>query len=621
MPLTKFNFKPGINKQDSDLASEGMWKDSDMVRFRYGQPEKIGGWKYVTTDSLIGAARGQFAWTDLDGVKFDAIGTDRKLYIYSEGQFLDITPVRATANITSVFETTNGSTTITVNHTDHGAVAGDFVTITNSSASVGGISSTTLNAEYEIISVPNSNSYTVVAGSAATSNVTTATANCTVAYQIPIKREFSSPGAGWNAGPWNDSTWNTERETSVVIFAGGQWTFANFGEDLLAWQQDGKLYTWDTSGGMTSTNRASAVSGAPTANRLGLMTTPDRHVVCFGTETTIGTTSTQDDLFIRWADQESTTDWTPTATNTAGSQRLSGGSRIECALLAKQQVLVWTDANLFAMRFVGPPFTFGFNQLGVNCGTVGPHSAVDVSGVTYWMSKDSFFMYDGTVRKIPCTVEDYVFDDINLSQNNEVFASSNSKFNEVTWFYTSEDGSQIDRYVTYNYMEGLWYTGSLARTTWVDTGIYDLPYATKYIADSTATATPTVSGVTDGRSFLFSHETGTDDVVDGSTTNAITAYIESSDFDIGDGQDMMAIRKMIPDFKGQAGTANLQLKVRDYPYGTQTTKSANAITTSTTKVDTRARGRQAAIKIYSDATSATWRFGTLRMDLQPDGRR
>jgi len=619
MPLTKFNFKPGINKQDSDLASEGMWKDSDMVRFRYGQPEKIGGWSLVTSDTLIGAARGQFAWTDLDGVKFDALGTDRKLYIYSEGQFLDITPIRLSADITSVFETTNGSTTVTVNHTSHGASAGDFVTFSSTSAAVGGITAATLDAEHEIISVPNSNQYTVVAGSAATSDVTSGTANCTAAYQIPIKREFSSPGAGWNAGPWNDSTWNTERATSVVIFAGGQWTFSNFGEDLLAWQQNGKLYTWDTSGGMTSTNRASAVSGAPTANRLGLMTSPDRHVVCFGTETTIGTTSTQDDLFIRWADQESSTDWTPTATNTAGSQRLSGGSRIESALLAKQQVLIWTDTTLFSMRFVGPPFTFGFSNLATNCGTVGPHSAVDISGVTYWMSKDSFFMYDGTVRKLPCTVEDYVFDDINLSQNNEVFAASNSKFNEVTWFYTTEDGSQIDRYVTYNYMEGLWYTGTLARTTWVDTGIYDLPYATKYSATSTSTATPTVNGVTDGRSQLYKHESGVDDGDD-----AITAYIESSDFDLGppgDGADMIMIKKMVPDFKAQAGTVNLQLKVRDYPYGTQTTKSANAVTTSTTKIDARARGRQAAIKIYSDATSANWRFGTLRMDIQPDGRR
>ena len=621
MPLTKFNFKPGINKQDSDLGSEGGWKDSDMVRFRYGQPEKIGGWSLVTSDTLIGAARGQFAWTDLDGVKFDALGTDRKLYIYSEGQFLDITPIRLSADITSVFETTNGSTTVTVNHTSHGASAGDFVTFSSTSAAVGGITAATLDAEHEIISVPNSNQYTVVAGSAATSDVTSGTANCTAAYQIPIKREFSSPGAGWNAGPWNDSTWNTERATSVVIFAGGQWTFANFGEDLLSWQQNGKLYTWDTSGGMTSTNRATAVSGAPTANRLGLMTTPDRHVVCFGTETTIGTTSTQDDLFVRWADQESKTDWTPTATNTAGSQRLSGGSRIESALLTKQQVLIWTDTTLFSMRFVGPPFTFGFSNLGTNCGTVGPHSAVDVSGTTYWMSKDSFFMYDGTVRKIPCTVEDYVFDDINLAQNNEVFAASNSKFNEVTWFYTTEDGSQIDRYVTFNYMENLWYTGTLARTSWVDTGIYDLPYATKYTADSTASATPTVSGVTDGRSFLFKHETGTNDVIDGSTSNAITAYIESSDFDMGDGEDMIFIRKMVPDFKAHSGTVNLQLKVRDYPNGTQTTKDAEAITTSTTKINTRARGRQAAIKIYSDSTGANWRFGTLKMDLQGDGKR
>ena len=611
MPLTKIAFAPGIDKQDTEYGAAGRWTDSDFVRFRYGLPEKIGGWIKLIQNTLVGVARDMHAWTDLNGVRYTAIGTDRKLYIYTEGVAYDITPVRATGSITG-FETFS-STSVTVTDPSHGADVGDFVTISSTSGAVNGIPAATMDAEYQILTVPDANTYTITTATAATSTGTSSE-TATATYQISVGTAVSQYGYGWGTWQWGKEAWGTARSTSNVTIDGRNWSFDNFGEDLLATVNNGNTFRWDTSVG-TGTP-AAVISNAPTVSRFNLVSMPDRHVFLFGTETTIGNSNTQDDLFLRFASQEDYNTWSPTATNTAGSFRVQDGSKIITAVRSRNAVLVWTDTSLNALQFVGAPFTFNLTQIGANCGAVSLHSAVDVNGTAFWMSQNSFYKFDGAIAKMPCSVQDYVFEDFSITNQPETFAAVNSEFNEVTWFYTSNNAAQIDRYVTYNYMEGLWYTGTMARTTWVDTGIYDLPYATKYSATSTSTATPTVSGVTDGRSQLYQHESGVNDGDD-----AITAYIESSDFDLGDGADMVAIRKMVPDFKGQAGTVNLQLKVRDYPYGTQTTKSANAVTTSTTKVDTRARGRQAAIKIYSDATSDNWRFGTLRMDIQPDGRR
>jgi len=620
MPLTKLQIAPGIDKQNTEYGAEGKWVDGDNVRFRYGQPEKIGGWTKVTSDALLGATRAILTYSDLKGVNYAIYGTNKKVYAYSDSEYADITPTRATGtgNITQ-FETTDESTTVIVTDADHGALVGDFVTIASVSGAVGGISAANLQGEFEIQTVPSANTYTIVAGGAATSSTTGATANAT--YQINTGQPTSIYGYGWGAGTWNASTWDTSREgltgAEGVLLQSSKWTFDNWGEDVLAQKFDGSIYYWDTSAGLSS-NLASRtnVSGAPTKSKFMLVSGDDRHVICFGTETTIGTTSTQDNMFIRWSDQESTTTWTPTATNTAGSQRLTDGNQINTAVRSRGAILIYTDTALYQMQFIGPPFTFGFKQLGSNCGAVGINSAVDVSGISYWMGNDSFFMFDGAVKKIPCSVQDYVFDDINNNALGDVFCAVNSDFNEVIWFYPSSNSTQIDRHVTYNYAENLWYIGTLSRSSWADRGVYPNPYAAEFDASDTTTTISTINGVKEGRTFIYAHEEGVND--DGSAMNC---HIESGDIDIADGDNFMSISRFIPDFKNQVGEVDVTVKSRAYPATTQTTHGPFAIATSTTKKDTRIRGRQLALRVSSDAVDDKWRYGTLRFDAKPDGMR
>ena len=620
MPLTKLQIAPGIDKQNTEYGAEGRWVDGDNVRFRYGQPEKIGGWTKVTSDALLGATRAVLTYSDLKGVNYAVYGTNKKVYAYSDNAYADITPTRATGtgNITQ-FETTDESTTVIVTDADHGALIGDFVTIASVSGAVGGISAANLQGEFEIQTVPSSNTYTIVAGGAATSSTTGATANAT--YQINTGQPTSIYGYGWGAGTWSSSTWDTSREgltgAEGVLLQSAKWSLDNWGEDVLAQKFDGSIYYWDTSGGLSS-NLASRtnVSGAPTKSRFMLVSGDDRHVICFGTETTIGTTTTQDNMFIRWSDQESTTTWTPTATNTAGSQRLTDGNQINTAVRSRGAILIYTDTALYQMQFIGPPFTFGFKQLGSNCGAVGINSAVDVSGISYWMGNDSFFMFDGAVKKIPCSVQDYVFDDINNNALGDVFCAVNSDFNEVIWFYPSSNSTQIDRHVTYNYAENLWYIGTLSRSSWADRGVYPNPYAAEFDASDTTTTISTINGVKEGRTFIYAHEEGVND--DGSAMNC---HIESGDIDIADGDNFMSISRFIPDFKNQVGEVDVTVKSRAYPATTQTTHGPFAIATSTTKKDTRIRGRQLALRVSSDAVDDKWRYGTLRFDAKPDGMR
>jgi len=620
MPLTKLQIAPGIDKQNTEYGAEGKWVDGDNVRFRYGQPEKIGGWTKVTSDALLGATRAVLTYSDLKGVNYAVYGTNKKVYAYSDNAYADITPTRATGtgNITQ-FETTDESTTVIVTDADHGALIGDFVTIASVSGAVGGISAANLQGEFEIQTVPSSNTYTIVAGGAATSSTTGATANAT--YQINTGQPTSIYGYGWGAGTWSSSTWDTSREgltgAEGVLLQSAKWSLDNWGEDVLAQKFDGSIYYWDTSGGLSS-NLASRtnVSGAPTKSRFMLVSGDDRHVICFGTETTIGTTTTQDNMFIRWSDQESTTTWTPTATNTAGSQRLTDGNQINTAVRSRGAILIYTDTALYQMQFIGPPFTFGFKQLGSNCGAVGINSAVDVSGISYWMGNDSFFMFDGAVKKIPCSVQDYVFDDINNNALGDVFCAVNSDFNEVIWFYPSSNSTQIDRHVTYNYAENLWYVGTLSRSSWADRGVYPNPYAAEFDASDTTTTISTINGVKVGRTFIYAHEEGVND--DGSAMNC---HIESGDIDIADGDNFMSISRFIPDFKNQVGEVDITVKSRAYPATTQTTHGPFAIATSTTKKDTRIRGRQLALRVSSDAVDDKWRYGTLRFDAKPDGMR
>ena len=611
MPINKIQFQPGFDKQNTEITSKGKWIDGDKVRFRYGFPEKIGGWEKVSTTTFIGVARAQLAWNSLDGTAYDIFGTHKKLYVYSEGNFFDATPQRSTADLTSVFTTVNASSVVTITHSSHGANVGDYVTISSTNAATAGISAAIMDGEYEIQSVTDTNNYAIDVETNATSAVST-TNNCTVTYEITAGRDRALSGYGWGTGTWDSSnTWDSPNTSDSVTIGLRSWNLDNWGEDVIALDIDAGIYVWDTSGGIsTASNVASAITNAPTKSKFMIVSNPDRHLICFGTETTIGTTSTQDPMFIRWSDQDDFNSWTATATNSAGSQRVTGGSKIVTAVSTRGQILFLTDTSAHGMSFIGAPFTFGFQKLGTNCGAVSPHCAVDISGIIYWMSSDGFYMFDGTVRKMPCTVEDFVFDNIDTTQLEQVYAGSNSAYGEVVWFYCSTASNQIDKYVMFNYQEKLWYTGSLDRSTWIDSGTYSLPYATKY--DGSANTT------------VYVHESGTDD--DGST---MTAFIESGDFDVGDGDQMMFVKKGIQDFKDQVGNINMSLKSRYYPTDTQTTKGPFYLSTTTQRFNPRTRGRQVAVRIESngydgvnnDALSENWRLGTLRFEVQPDGLR
>jgi hypothetical protein len=604
MPLTKLQVAPGIDKQNTEYGAEGRWIDSDNVRFRYGQPEKIGGWEKVSNDALLGATRAILTWSSNAGVNYAMYGTNKKLYAYSEGSYADITPSRGTGSITQ-FATTSGSKTVTVTDASHGALIGDHVTISSVSGAIGGITQANLQNEFEILTAVDANTYTIESPAAASSSATGATATAT--YQINSGPATSIYGYGWGASVWDSTgdedkgTWNVTREgltgPQEVKLSAENWALDNWGEDVLAQKFDGSLYYWDTSSGLSSNVAARTnVSNAPTKSRFMLVSGDDRHVICFGTETTIGTTTTQDNMFIRWSDQEDTNTWTPTSTNTAGSQRLTAGNKINAAVRSRGAIIIWTDTALYQMQFIGPPFTFGFKQLGDNCGAVGNDAAIDVSGMTYWMGNDSFFTFDGAVKKIPCSVQDYVFDDINKNALNEVFCAANSDFNEIIWFYPSADSLQIDRHVTYNYAEQLWYTGSLSRSAWADRGVYPNPYATEFNSSDTTSTISTIYGNKSGRTFVYAH-------------------------DLGDGDNLLSISRFIPDFKNQVGNVDITVKSRSYPTTTQTTHGPFEIATTTEKQDTRIRGRQLALRVSSDAVDDKWRYGTLRFDGKPDGMR
>ena len=617
MPLTKLQIAPGIDKQNTEYGAEGKWVDGDNIRFRYGMPEKIGGWAKITSDALIGATRAVLTWSALNGVKYAIYGTNKKLYAYSEKSYADITPTRGTGSITQ-FATTSGSATVTVTDADHGALIGDFVTISSVSGAIGGLTQANLQNEFEILTADD-DTYTIEAPANASSSATGATATAT--YQINSGSAVSIFGYGWGAGTWGASTWDTTRSgltgASGVLLESAKWTMDNWGEDVLAQKFDGGLYYWDTSSGLSSNAAATTnVSAGPTKSRHMLVSGDDRHVICLGTETTIGTTSTQDNMFIRWSAQETTNTWTPTATNTAGSKRLTDGNIIQTAVRSRGAVLVWTDTALYQMQFIGPPFTFGFKQLGSKCGCIGLHSAIDISGTSFWMGTDSFFMFDGAVRKIPCSVQDYVFDDINQNSLQDIYCAANTDFNEVIWFYPSEGSLQIDRHVIFNYAEQLWYVGSLARSAWADRDVYPNPYAAEYNSTDTTATISTIYGTKAGRTFVYAHETGVN-----AAGSAMTAYVESGDMDIADGDQFMSMSRFIPDFKDQAGNVDVTIKTRPYPSGTQTSHGSFTVSTSTTKQDTRIRGRQLAVRVASDAVDDNWRYGTIRLELKPDGTR
>ena len=645
--LVEYAFLPGIDKQSSDAGAENRWIDSDNVRFRYGLPEKVGGWSSLVTSTMVGVARALHAFTDLSGNRYVAIGTDKFLLIYFEGQLHDVTPLKATLTSATI-ATTSGSPTCTITKAAHGLAVGDIVQL-DSVTLPGGTGFNNADFEdknFQVISVPTTGTFTINQASNASGTVSTGGSLSLKPYE-PVGPRAQTYGYGWGVASYGDGNWGEAAAASDVSLEPGLWSLDNFGEVLIATIANGKTFTWNGGAATPLTNRASTTTSNfqttnnPTASRITLVSPTTRHLIHLATETTIGTTTTQDDMFIRFSDQEGINTYAPTAINTAGTQRLQDGTKIMGALKAKETILIWTDNALYTMKFVGAPFTFGFEQVGTNCGLIGKNAAVEIDGIAYWMSPKGFFAFDGTVKSLPCTVEDHVFENIDTTKGQQITAGLNNLFTEVIWYYPSANSEYNDKYVVLNFGEtalvkipgGVWYTGTEARTSWVDATIYPKPFATKY--DSTATGTfPAIVGESGlGQTTLFEHEVGTDQVNPNGTTTAVTSFIKSFDIDLESrqrgqreklaGEAFLALRRFVPDFKSLQGNAKVTLGVKRYPQDTQVTTALSpfTITSSTLKKDTRARGRFLNIKIENDTASESWRYGTLRLDLQPDGRR
>ena len=642
--LQKLNFKPGFNKQVTESGAESQWTDGDFVRFRYGLPEKIGGWTQLTSNTLPGAARAQHSFASLAGEKYAAIGTNKGLFLYYGGNFFDITPLD-TAITGATFTVTSGSATVTVNKTNHGLSDGDYITFSSVTSPTNSGYATTLFTDnsFEVLNkTANTFQITMPSNSAGASSATGAG---TIDPYVTIGPAVQTPGYGWGTSTWGASTWNTPRSTSNVVLDPGLWSLDNFGQVLIATIHNGKTFTWNAGATNARTIRAStstsgfSTSANPTASRFTLVSDRDRHVFHFGTETTIGNTTTQDPMFIRFSDQENLNDYTPTATNTSGTFRLDTGNEIRGAIQGKDYTLVLTDSAAYIIQFIGAPFTFSVRQVGTNCGLIGQSALSYSNGRIFWMSGEGgFFVYDGTVKMLPCLVEDFVFTTggnnlgINYTSAGITYAEHNSLYNEVSWFYPKSGSTQIDRCVSYNYGENCWTTSSLARSTYADQGVFDLPYATEF--NKTATPVFDIQGITNtsGASTYYEHEKGTDQV-NASGTSSINAFIRSGDFDItgsrdsvsyrGDGEFFMSVKRFIPDYQLITGNSKVTIFINDYPNNTATSSPLGpfTVTSSTDKIDTRARGRLVSLKIENDAVGETWRYGTFRLDAKPDGRR
>jgi hypothetical protein len=642
MALTKIPFRPGFNKQITDTQAENVWVNGDNVRFRYGQPEKIGGWLQVSANTLIGVARAQHVFTDLDGRKYAVIGTNRCLYIYYSGDLYDITPIDPARQQTGAdITTTNGSTTVTITTTSsHNLQIGDIVTFENAGSFTGGQTDYTAtdfdDVLFEVKTIPTATTFTIEMPTAETGTGATNDGTLDPLPYIDIGGLNQTLGFGWGAGRWGQSTWGTARESSNTNIDPGFWSLDNFGQILIATVHNGKTFKWNpiTIDGAALSTRAVIVPNNPTKSVMTIVSDRDRHLIHLGTETTIGSPSTQDKMFIRFSDQEDIEDYQPTSVNTAGTFRIDSGSDIRGAVKGKDYTFIGTDTSAYIMQFVGPPFTFSIRQIGSNCGVLGQNAMVFVDTTVYWMSDEGgFFVYDGSVKKMTCLVEDFVFKTtgnnpgLNFNAGQQVYAAHNSLFNEIVWFYPDASSQFANRMVVYNYQEGTWTTGTLARTSYTDKSVFDKPYATKF-EQNVAPSFPVVNGITSnqGRTLYYEHETGVNEVDANGNKTAIAAFIESGDFDLdsqGDGEFFIKIRRFIPDFKVLNGNAKVTLDLRDFPNDTASSSPLGpfTVTSSTDKIDTRARARLAALKIENDSTDENWRLGLFRVDIQPDGRR
>jgi len=640
MALIDFKFLPGIDKQDTPVGAEQRWVDSDNVRFRYGLPEKVSGWASLVTDTIVGVARREFAFVDLVGNRYVAIGTDKFLIIYFEGQLYDVTPLKTTLASATIATTNTSAVCSITTATNHNLAIGDIVLLDNVTlpGGTGYVDADFEDKLFQVTTITSPTVFTITQSTAATATVATGGSIDVKPYEQVGPAE-QSYGYGWGIDTYGSGTWGEAAAASDVSLEPGLWSFSNFGQVLIATIANGKTFTWNAGDAARLITRASTTTSGfettnnPTATRVTLVSPTTRHLIHLGTETTIGDTTTQDDMFIRFSDQENINDYTPTAINSAGSQRLQDGTKIMGALKAKETILVWTDNALYTMKFIGAPFTFGFEQVGTNCGLIGKNAAVEIDGVAYWMSSNGFFAFDGTVRSLPCSVEDYVYDNIDTTKGQQIYAGIDNLHTEVIWYYPTQNSNYNNQYVVFNYGESttanipVWYTGTEARTTWIDATVYPNPIATKFNSTETGTF-PVIIGESGlGQTVLFEHHVGTDQVNPDGTTTIVTSFIKSFDFDLNiegtAGEVFLAMRRFLPDFKDLQGNALVTLAVKRYPQDSDTTTSLSpfTITSSTQKKDTRARGRFCNIKIENNDVSETWRFGTLRLDLQPDGRR
>jgi hypothetical protein len=714
--LQKVKFAPGFNKQVTATGGEGQWVNGDNVRFRYGTPEKIGGWAQLGSVEMTGRNTAIHHFVNTSGIKYAALGGSSILYAYSGGIFYDIHPIKSTTTLTSAFTTTNGSATVTITFASaHNMNKGDiilldnFSSITNSNFASGDFT----DIKFMVASIPTDTTLTITMPSNEGGSGATTSGGIRVQHYYPVGPAVEVATTGWGLGSWGGvqqgqftSTLSSELSASAtsltmasstsfpssgtvqigtelitytgnsggtlsgltrgatgttaaihssgatvtdasnffawnaaasgdIVTAPGLWSLDNFGNKLIATINGGESFEWDSNPIGANNTRATIISNAPTASAFSLVSTPDRHLIFFGTETTVGTSSTQDPMFIRFSSQEDINTYTPSATNTAGTQRLADGSKIVGAIRGRDAIYVWTDTALFIMRFVGPPFTFSFQQVGTNCGLIGQNAAVEVDGTAYWMSENGFFRYTGKLESLPCLVEDHVFDDINTIPKQHINAGLNNLFGEVMWFYPNSGSGTVNRMVAYNYLDSsperpVWTVGTLARTAWQDSAVFGKPHATEYDTSSNGTSGSStfVQGNLDGVSYYYEHEKGLDQIREGATTS-ITASIESGDFDIGqqglngDGEFMMKIRRVLPDFLAQTGDSRITLNLRDFPNDTQASSTLGpfTITSGTQKIDTRARARQISLKVENTSTSQFWKLGTFRIDYQPDGRR
>jgi hypothetical protein len=649
MPLQKINFKPGFNKQQTATGAEGQWIDGNNVRFRYGQAEKIGGWEQLVASQIAGPVRDQHTWTDLNGKKYAALGTSKVLVIYYEGGFYDITPINADQTGVT-FDSTTGSATVTVNLTAHGLVVGDYFKFKSVTLPGGGVTGyTTADFQtnvFEVISQPTANTFTITMPSNESGSGMSAQGSATLNSYITIGPVFQTPAYGWGVDMWGSEVggegWGEEADVTNVTLDPGSWSLDNYGQLLVATVRNGATFTWNPDVAGSLDIRAVIVADAPTKSLLSLVSDRDRHLFLMGTLDDLTDSLSQNKMFIRFSNQEDINVWNPTATNTAGTFLLDQGNEIITAVQGKDYVLVLTDQAAYVIQFVGPPFTFSLRQVGSNCGCLGQHAAVYAQGAVFWMGfGGGFFMYDGTVKQLPSLVEDFVFTTqggdpgINYEANQIAYGYHNSLYNEVGWFYASNNSQQINRTVVYNFMEQSWTTGNLARTSYNDSHTYDTPYATEFYRTDVPTF-PVINGATNtfGASKYWAHEVGVNEVDANGNATAIPSYIQSGDYDLseqglaGDGEFIMRVSRFIPDFKNLDGNAKITLFFRDYPAETEQSDSDGplitgpfTITTTTNFVSTRVRGRQVSIKIENDAVGESWRYGTLRLDIHAGGRR